>query len=280
MSRTHQQITEHLLDLIDTDELILPTLPEVALRIREVANDPNVSTRELSELLGSDPAISARLIRIANSPLMRSMQRIDSLPAAINRLGMSYSCNLVMGLAMEQLFQATSDVVDDRLRQVWQHSTELAAVASVLAQHYTRLKPDQATLAALVHEIGVLPVLAYVEEHDLYTRWEESAELDQLIAVAHPVLGERILSAWRFPDNLLMVPLEHVNQQRVVDKVDYVDIVIVAKLQCQSDGYASLPEEDWHTVSAFSRLGLNANRDVLEATGLSEEMQANLSAWQ
>lgn len=280
MSRTDQEITDHLLTLVDNDDLILPTLPEVALKIREVANDPRVSSRELSELLGSDPAISARLVRIANSPLMRSMQRIETLPAAINRLGISYSCNLAMGLAMEQLFQATSDVVDERMRQVWQHATEVAAVATVLAQHYTRLKPDQATLAALVHEIGILPVLAYAEEHSLYITPDDSHKLDQLIAAAHPLLGERILAAWHFPENLQPVAREHVNLQRRVERVDYVDVVIVAKLQCQNDTLLYLPEEDWHTVSAFGRLGLQPNHDALEAEGLSEEMQANLSAWQ
>ncbi len=280
MNRTDQEITEHLLELIDRDELILPTLPEVALKIREVANDPMVSARDLSELLGSDPAISARLIRIANSPIMRSMQRIETLPGAVSRLGISYSCNLAVGLAMEQLFQATSDVVDERMRQVWQHSTEVAAVATVLAQHFTSLKSDQATLAALVHQIGILPVLAYAEEHSLYITPEDAPQLDHLIATAHPLLGERILAAWHFPQNLLSVPREHVNLQRVVARVDYVDVVIVAKLQCQSDGHGAVSADTWHTVSAFNRLGLSPDRDVLDAQGLSDEMQANLSAWQ
>ena len=116
-SSTDTDVVQHLIDLVDNDELVLPTLPEVALRIREAANDPDVSPRELSSLLGSDPAISARLIRIANSPLMRSMQRIDTLPHAISRLGVSYSCNLAVGLAMAQMFQATNEVIDERLQQ-------------------------------------------------------------------------------------------------------------------------------------------------------------------
>ncbi|MES3006808.1 MAG: HDOD domain-containing protein [Pseudomonadota bacterium] len=279
MSRSDSEITQHLLELIDRDELILPTLPEVALRIREAANDPDVSGRDLSDLLGSDPAISARLIRVANSPLMRSMQRIDTLPSAISRLGIAYSCNLAMGLAMEQLFQATNEVVDERMRQVWKHSTEVAAVATVLAQHYTRLKPDQATLAALVHEIGVLPVLAYAEEHSLYIGTDEGHLLDRLIADAHPLLGERILAAWHFPENLLPVPREHTQLRRVVPHVDYVDVVIVAKLQCQAEHHAFAASEDWSAVSAFSRLGLSADRDVLEAERLTEEVQANRAVW-
>lgn len=284
MSHTHLEITRHLLELVDRDELMLPTLPEVALRIREAANDPNVSSRDLTELLGTDPAISAWLIRIANSPLMRSFQRIDTLSGAISRLGVAYSCNLATGLAMQQLFQATSETIDARMRQAWQHSTEVAAIATVLAKHYTSLKPDQATLAALVHAIGVLPVLAYAEEHRLFLGEDEGAQLDQLIAAAHPLLGERILAAWNFPEDLLSVPVEHVDVRRVVERADYVDVIIVAKLQChgpyQGQSQSFLPVEEWHAVSAFNRLGLSPIPDVLEAEGLGEQMQGNLSAWQ
>ncbi len=283
MSHTHLEITRHLLELVDRDELMLPTLPEVALRIREAANDPNVSSRDLTELLGTDPAISAWLIRIANSPLMRSFQRIDTLSGAISRLGVAYSCNLATGLAMAQLFQATSETIDTRMRHAWQHSTEVAAIATVLTRHYTSLKPDQATLAALVHTIGVLPVLAYAEEHSLFLAEEDGVQLDQLIATAHPLLGERILAAWNFPEDLLPVPVEHVNVRRVVERADYVDVIIVAKLQCQvlyhGQSQSFLPVEEWHAVSAFNRLGLNPIPDVLEAEGLGEQMQGNLSAW-
>ncbi len=279
MSPSHLEITRHLLELVDRDELMLPTLPEVALRIREAANDPNVTSRDLTDLLGTDPAISAWLIRIANSPLMRSFQRIDTLSGAISRLGIAYSCNLATGLAMQQLFQATSEVIDERMRQAWQHSTEVAAIATVLAKHYTSLKPDQATLAALVHTIGVLPVLAYAEEHSLFLGEEEGAQLDQLIATAHPLLGERILAAWNFPEDLLSVPVEHVDVRRVVTHADYVDVIIVAKLQCQGPSQSFLPVEEWHAVSAFHRLGLSPIPDVLEAEGLGEQMQGNLSVW-
>ncbi len=276
MSITKDDLIQRLMALVDNDELVLPTLPEVALRVREVANDPDVSPRALSDLLASDPAISARLIRVANSPLMRSLQRIDTLPNAISRLGISYSCNLAIGLAMAQMFQATSEVIDERMRHAWKHSIEVAAIATVLAQHYTRLKPDQATLAALVHQIGVLPVLAYAEENDLLVAGCQSGQLDALITAAHPVIGEKILRVWNFPDALLAVPSEHVKLHREAEAVDYVDVVIVAKLLSRSEN--SLAESQWQSVSAFSRLGLRPSRDILEAQGLSEEMQAAASA--
>src|SRR5690625_7410992 len=66
---------------------------------------------------------------------------------------------------MRQMFQATSDLVDSRLRAVWSRSSEVAGISHVLCRHYTNLRPDQATLAGLVHQIGVLPILTYAEVH-------------------------------------------------------------------------------------------------------------------
>jgi HD-like signal output (HDOD) protein len=278
MTQTHEDVTGHLLSLIEQDRMVLPTLPEVALRIREAVNDPDISPRALSDLLSSDPAISARLIRIANSPLMRSLQKIDSLPGAVSRLGIAYSCNLATGLAMEQMFQATNEVIDERMQHVWKHSTEVAAIASVLAKHYTKLKPDQATLAALVHQIGILPVLAFAEENNLFTLEEECTDLDALIQATHPILGEKILQHWGFPENLVHVPREHVDQMRVVAQIDYADVIIVSKLLCRSAQASGLAESAWPQISSFGRLGLSPNRSIMEAEAISEEMHAAASA--
>ena len=116
---------------------------------------------------------------------------------AISRLGINYTCNLATGLAMEQMFQATTDVVDRKMREVWNKSTEIAGICHVLARHYTRLAPDQATLAGLVHQIGVLPILTYAEDHNELL--SDSISLSHVIERIHPLIGERILKAWDFP---------------------------------------------------------------------------------
>src|SRR5699024_10873415 len=111
-----------------------------------------------------DPALSARILRVANSPLLRARREIEGLRGAVARLGIDYTCNLVTSLAMQQLFQATSDAIDQRLRQAWSRATEIAGIAHALARHYTSLRPDQATLAGIVHRIGVLPILTHADE--------------------------------------------------------------------------------------------------------------------
>ncbi len=197
MSKLADKVQQDLIRAIDQDELVLPTLPEVALQVREAAGDPDVSIQALSKVIGNDAALTARIIRVVNSPLLRSPKEITDLQMAISRLGINYTCNLATGLAMEQMFQATTDVVDRKMREVWNKSTEIAGICHVLARHYTRLAPDQATLAGLVHQIGVLPILTYAEDHNELL--SDSISLSHVIERIHPLIGERILKAWDFP---------------------------------------------------------------------------------
>ena len=147
MSNIVETIKADLNAAIENDKLVLPTLPEVALQVRDIAQSEDSSIADLVKVISNDTALSARIIRVTNSPLFRGSRAIENLNMAVSRLGMAYTSNLAMGLAMEQMFQATSDVVDRKMREVWNKSTEIAGICHVLCRHYTRLMPDQATLA-------------------------------------------------------------------------------------------------------------------------------------
>ena len=265
------KIKEDLLDAINRDKLILPTLPEVALRVREVAENPRSSVQQLASVISNDAALSARIIRVCNSPVMRGSRTINDLNMAVSRLGMTYSANLATGLAMEQMFQATSDMIDRRIRESWQHSTEVAGICHVLAQHFTKLRPDQAMLAGLVHQIGVLPILTYIEENDVQTN---NVILDNLIDELAPRLGCRILEKWDFSEELRAVPEACLDFTRTAAKADYADVVMVAKLQSVAGSDHPYTKMDWAQISAFNRLGLDPEVDSTEATDLSEQMEA------
>lgn len=268
------RVQDELVQAIERDQLVLPTLPEVALRIREAAENPDVSIAELVRQISTDTALSARLIKVVNSPLLRSRQTITDLTMAVNRLGVVYTANLATGLAMAQLFQATTDIIDRKMREVWARSTEVAGISHVLCQHYTRLKPDQATLAGLVHQIGVLPILSYAEEHSQLL--DDPASLDLVIDRIHPVLGDRILAAWDFPQPLRHIPSQHLDFQRAPAEVDYADIVQVALLQSLAGSDHPYAQLDWSDISSFARLGLDPTGEQ-EAEDLSAEMEAAMA---
>ena len=92
--------------------------------------------------------------------------------------------------------------MDRHLRESWTHSTEVASLSYTHCRHFSRLKPDQAALAGLVHEIGRLPLLVWVDENEV-----EGAMLSLLLQEAHAEVGVEILTNWDFPAVLRSVPI-------------------------------------------------------------------------
>jgi len=266
-----EDFCDELLDAVNNDRLTLPTLPEVALKIRDAVNHADVSAGGLSDVIASDVAMSARLIKVANSPLLRGRVVVDNLQMAITRLGITFVRNLATGLAMEQMFQATSDVIDKRLRASWEHSLEVGSIAHVLAHHFGRLKPDQATLAGLTSEIGILPILTMAEESPELLDNEEI--LDGIIDRYHTKIGSAILRSWDFPEELALVPEAYMDFGRdSMDGPDYGDLVTVANLQSRIGSNHPLTQIDWSTIPAFDKLGMSHEVDMNEAEEFQEEV--------
>ncbi len=278
MSKLADKVQHELIQAIENDELVLPTLPEVALKVREAAEDPDISIPQLSKVIGNDAALTARIIKVVNSPLLRTNKEITDLQMAVSRLGINYTCNLATGLAMEQMFQATSDVVDRKMREVWNKSTEIAGISHVLCRHYTRLMPDQATLAGLIHQIGVLPILTYAEEHDELL--SDSISLNHVIEKIHPIIGDKILRAWDFPENIAILPSQYLDFTRNSPKADYVDIVQVATLQSYLGSEHPYTQLDWSQIPAFAKLGLDPSADLNADEDLSAAMEAAMGMLQ
>lgn len=163
------------------------------------------------------------------------------------------------------------------MREVWNKSTEVAAISHVLCRHYTRLMPDQATLAGLVHQIGILPILTYAEEHSALLA--DSFSLNHVIDKIHPIVGEKILRTWDFPDAIASVAGQYTNFQRDSDKVDYVDIVQVATLQ----SYMGTQHPYAQLTGVASRrfpLGLDPSELMQEDEDLSAAMDAAMTMLQ
>jgi HD-like signal output (HDOD) protein len=273
MTNIIDQVKTDIVSAIKNDELVLPTLPEVAIKVRDIAMDPDATLDQLNAIIGTDPSLSARIIKVANSPLIRASQKIDDLKTALMRLGMAYTCNIATGLAMEQMFQATSDIIDKRLRDTWNRAAEVAGISNVLCRYRTKnLLADQATLAGLIHQIGVLPILTYAEDHG--TLLNNSITLDMVIEKLAPAIGNRILQTWDFPPEIQRVPSQHLDFGRYTEEPDYADLVTVALLQSHMGTPHPLGKINYHKVTAFTRLGLDPDMQEAEMEDLSEEMEA------
>ena len=271
-----EQFINELLDDLENDRLVLPTLPEVAIKVRDTLEDESMGLADVAKVVTTDTALSARLIQIANSPLLRASREIESVDAAITRMGANMVRNLVTSIVMEQMFQATSDATDKRLRDVWEHSTEVAAISSALASQFTKLPPDQALLAGLVHDIGALPILSRAE--DVPELLENEALLDNIIAKTHAKIGEAILRKWNFPQELIAVASEHENLARDSAQTDLVDVVIVANLQSYIGTDHPIAQTDFNKVPAFAKLGLQPDVSVVDMDETNKQIEAVKSA--
>ncbi len=268
-----ESFLQELFEDLENDKLVLPTLPEVALKVRDTLEDERASMSDVAKVITSDVALSARLIQVANSPLLRSNHQIETVDAAVTRMGSNMVRNLVTSIAMQQMFQATSDATDQRLRAIWDHSTEIAAISQVLASQFTKLKADQALLAGLVHNIGALPILTRAEDyHELVA---DIVLLDRIISNAQAKIGNAILSKWNFPEELIAVVTEHHDLQRDHDgDADFVDVVIVADLQSRLGTDHPHAQVDLSTVPAFAKLGMEPDVSIVDMDEAHENIES------
>lgn len=266
-----------ILEEMDSGKLVLPTLPEVALQVREVVDDPDATAKQLADIITTDAALSARLLKVANSPLYRGRVAIESVQMAVSRLGLTMVRNLVTSLVMEQMFQATNNRLDKRLRELWEQSTKVAASSQVIAAKLPGIKTDEAMLAGLIHAIGVLPILMKADDDGDLIR--DSKKLDHLIDKLYPRLGAAILQSWDFPEELVEVAAEHKNFNRnnVDAGPDLVDVVQVAVLRSYNGTDKAVDPLALNEIAAFDKVGADTGFSIEELDEDSEEYQEALA---
>ncbi|WP_306306165.1 HDOD domain-containing protein [Methylomonas koyamae] len=144
---------------MQSDSLALPTIPDVSLKIRRAINEPSANSNKIARVVQIDPSITARLVKISNSPLYRGRRRIESCPEALTRLGLKAAQDIITAFALKAVFNARSPVIRRRMQELWAHSSYVAAISAVLAHKTPGFDPDRAMLAGLIHDIGVVPIL-------------------------------------------------------------------------------------------------------------------------
>lgn len=260
---------ESIIDDLENDRLPLPTLPEVAIRVRETVDDDNATIRDISEIIITDAALSARIIQVANSALYRGLSSADTVHNAVTRMGLNTVRNLATSLVMKQLFQATNPVVDKYLRKAWKLSTDIAALSAVLAKSYTQLESDSALLAGLTHSIGLSPILVKAESD--IALLNNTEKLDQIIYDIYPAIGAKILENWGFSASMVSVPAEHLNIDRIHDgPADYTDVVQVALIETVTGSDHPLGHLDSSEIAAFKRLGMEDMEEIDMSGGVEE----------
>lgn len=270
-SEIKEKIVQDIFQELENNTLVLPSLPDVVLRVREKIEDEDVNSSTIAAVIKTDAALSARLIQVANSPLMRGKREVDSVEMAVTRMGNTMVKNVVTSLIVQQIFQPTTEVTEQRMRCFWEHSSQVAAISNALAP-LAKLKPDQALLAGLVHDIGALPILKRAEDVPILLENEDL--LDSIIKETHGEIGQAILKKWDFPSSLLEVPSLHEQlDRRHEGAADYVDVVMVANLQSYLDSEHRHATVDWTTVPAFNKLGLESDVKTVSLDSTEESIK-------
>lgn len=273
--KTVNDFLDHIYKEIQSNRLALPSLPDVALKVREVVSTGDASATEIAAIISTDAVIAARLIQIANSPLYSGTSEIKSIQRAISRLGNNTICTLVTSIALRQLYTLKSKTLETHFKKIWEQSIEVASISRAFATFTPHLDADEAMLAGLLHQIGKLPILVLIE--DIPEFRDNPARLEKLLDKAHQPVAKIIMDNWNFPDELKLVASEYnnINYNSGKDSPpSYVDIVQVAFFQHISKTEPSTNNIDWSKLSSFNKLGFSPDIEVLEIKGIPDKIKA------
>lgn len=256
-----QKILQQLELKIRTNELVLPSMPDVFLQVKKIVDDPSSNMDNIAKIITRDPSLTARILKVANNALYRNNNEITNLQLAVSRMGLQLIKTLVTSHAITQMFNQPKGVLKPFFNQLHHHSAEVSAHAYAIAKNFTKLNPDDALLAGLVHNIGYLPMATCVES---FPEVEDNPDLFiEVMGKMHTKVGEMILKSWSFPDHIIDASIHYVDQFRAGSATaDLTDIVIIAGLNTHRGTEHSSTLPDWSQYPAFKKIGINSSDDI------------------
>jgi HD-like signal output (HDOD) protein len=257
------------------NQLEIPAVPELAERIRRAVDDTSNGAAEVARVVQADPAVAARVVRVANSAAYAGKAPARNLREAVVRLGLQPTRDLVVAVTMQQIFSNAHAALRRRLLELWRHSTHVAAVTFSLARRLKGMDAERALLAGLLHDIGAAVLITHAG------RWpelvEEPKKLERVVGSLGGEIGVLALSRWGFEDDLLAAAREAESWQRQPSTPpELCDVVLIAQLYALSTGEgapAGLPALD--SVPAYTTLGL-ATMPAGDITQMLREAQQEI----
>lgn len=236
----------------------LPSFPDIALRVRQVLADEQVSQDQVVRVVGSEPALAARLMQIANSAALNFTGKpIQDLRTAINRMGFNMVRSAAIAFAMSQLKKVDSlKGLEKPLDDLWKSSAAVAAMSHAVAKRYSRVNPDTAMLAGLLHGIGKLYILTRSSKHPAL--FAEHATYNQIVRDWHSPVAKALLENWDMAEEIVAAVSEYEDMEREHDgAVDLTDVITVGNLLAAFKEHPDTIEINMHDVSACKRMNID-----------------------
>jgi len=188
----------------------LISFPEVCIRINTLVNDPKVSAADIGNVIQRDPALTARLLKIANSPLYGFASEIDTVSRAVTVLGGKEIRDLVFATSALKAFDVKPGL--DTIEELWSHNIYCAVACRRLAETSTKGRTESIFIAGLLHDIGRLLFLSLLPD-DSATKIQTLSATghgesnlclaeQEVVGFDHAEAGGELIRQWNLPDNL------------------------------------------------------------------------------
>jgi putative nucleotidyltransferase with HDIG domain len=260
----------------------LPTLPVVALQIGEVIHSRNASVHQVAEILRGDPATSAKLLKLVNSPYFGIPGGVSDVARAIPFVGFNTLYQLVLTISVLETLDTGRGAVD--ARGLWQHALTVATAARELATEVRCSDSGACFTAGLLHDMGKI-ALAKLEPQRFAQAMEaaraegiSTAEAEKRFDLpAHDAIGSWLAKQWRFPATLA-APIEHHHNIHRVDVRDRLppNLRTIAEIVAVADGFAERCAEPFGATAGTAahdagtdEAATAAQAEMLERNGLS-----------
>jgi HD-like signal output (HDOD) protein len=192
---------DHLLDKLND----IPTLPLVATRVTELINDPNSSSGDIADVLKKDQVLTAKVLKLVNSPYYGIPGEVTDVQRALAYLGFNTLAQLVLSVSIISMFPE-KDMGKFSMYEFWKHALGTAIASDLLAKKVNYPRPEECFTCGLLHDIGkiVLLQIAPDEFQKIVQNTEKKqisfAQAEQDLEVPpHGYLGEFIANKWRLP---------------------------------------------------------------------------------
>ena len=219
----------------------IATLPEITLKIIELVESPTSTAQDLHKVIANDPALCSRILKVVNSAFYGLPGQIGSINRAIVLLGLNAVKNIAIAASLAKLFRGGSLTPEFSAKDLWSHSIATAAACKMTADAMKLGLSDEAVLAGLIHDIGIIVEIQYDRHKLIETLGRVAVDgngaptvnmLDvetEVFGANHQDFGQGLCDKWKFPRSFSLVtgfhhrPLELANEQRTL-----VTIVSVA----------------------------------------------------
>ncbi|MDP9173547.1 MAG: HDOD domain-containing protein [Planctomycetota bacterium] len=223
----------------------LATLPEITAQIITAVEDPRSSAGRLHKIVAHDPALVTRILKIVNSAFYGLPGQIGSVERAIVLLGLNAIKNVAVAASLGQLFRGANLCEGKSVRDLWTHCIAVGVASRELAKLMRLPFPDEAFLAGMIHDTGILVELQTWPERtrkvcaDVLQNGGDFCEAErQALGVDHQMMGEALAEKWKFPMSCQHVAGHHHNPAGLGDDARViVSVVHTADVLCCRGGH-------------------------------------------